>query len=740
MDGNGVAPCPAGFTYNPTTGQACTSDQRITVLYPNGSEAFLTSATIPVTFSTTLPVGTRYEISIVGKAYDAQVASGVVTATEKQSLTISIPSNVLPTNYTQGSYRIRVNSTDCSITCYQDQSDQDFTITSGAVLRPLSSEQILARLALVIKNRFFQQTGTALYDSNFDLDNSGTIVAADYSIIAGLSNLSAADFEAVKTKILNAVQSRFFQQQGTDRYIAELDVTGDSKILAEDYSAIKAALESTRGCAPGVVYNNLTGQPCPTTGQPSVTVLSPNGGEYWNLAQMMVNNFISTAVNWNIQNTTGTVNLDVDLLKGSNSVARFGTFNLTKNGPDSSTVLLTPGMPISSGSDYRIKLTLTSSSGTVLATDVSDNYFTVINDTSVPIPAHNVSVSNTSSTYTMINAGSQTPYSSTVTFRFTLSNNGTNDAYILRDIPKLVMYSSTAASASLSLLTSDSTSIADISSYYIIPSGTSRTFTLAGTMDNRGGSIGVKTLKINSITYYDRTFAQAVGINTGLENLVVAVNLDSGAVVVPASYNLSATASANGSISPSGTVTVAKGSSATFVMTPNPGYQVSNVIVDGVSMGYLTVYAFSNVTASHSIYVTFSQLPVVTPSVDTTAPTTPVSITSSIVSSSQINISWPASSDATGVVGYRVYKNGVQVGTTVGTSYALTGLSANTTYTITVAAYDAAGNASAQSTIKSVTTPAAPSVSPSASPSSQPAAASQGGYTLIDLVKGLFSN
>jgi len=49
------------------------------------------------------------------------------------------------------------------------------------------------------------------------------------------------------------------------------------------------------------------------------------------------------------------------------------------------------------------------------------------------------------------------------------------------------------------------------------------------------------------------------------------------------------------------------------------------------------------------------------------------------------------------VAGYRVYRNGSQVGTTAGTSFTDTGLSGSTRYTYTVAGYDAAGNVSAQS-------------------------------------------
>jgi hypothetical protein len=90
---------------------------------------------------------------------------------------------------------------------------------------------------------------------------------------------------------------------------------------------------------------------------------------------------------------------------------------------------------------------------------------------------------------------------------------------------------------------------------------------------------------------------------------------------------------------------------------------------------------------------------------DTTVPSTPTNLTGSAVSSSQINLSWSASTDNVGVTGYKIFRNGTQIATVSGTSYSNTGLAANTTYSYTVAAYDAAGNTSAQSTAKSVTTP-----------------------------------
>src|SRR5206468_2475353 len=100
------------------------------------------------------------------------------------------------------------------------------------------------------------------------------------------------------------------------------------------------------------------------------------------------------------------------------------------------------------------------------------------------------------------------------------------------------------------------------------------------------------------------------------------------------------------------------------------------------------------------------------PPPDTTPPSVPTGLTASAVSSSQIKLSWAASSDNVGVSGYRVYRNGTQIATTSATSFPNTGLSPSTTYTYAVAAFDAAGNLSAQSSPASATTPAAPDTTP----------------------------
>jgi hypothetical protein len=71
-------------------------------------------------------------------------------------------------------------------------------------------------------------------------------------------------------------------------------------------------------------------------------------------------------------------------------------------------------------------------------------------------------------------------------------------------------------------------------------------------------------------------------------------------------FTLTGSAGVGGSISPSGTLTVNYGSSHTYSISPNTGYQISNVLVDNVAVGTPSVYTFNTITASHTIAVSFS--------------------------------------------------------------------------------------------------------------------------------------
>ncbi len=71
-------------------------------------------------------------------------------------------------------------------------------------------------------------------------------------------------------------------------------------------------------------------------------------------------------------------------------------------------------------------------------------------------------------------------------------------------------------------------------------------------------------------------------------------------------YSITASAGSGGTISPSGTTEVVSGGSQSYTITPNAGYHISDVLVDGSSVGAVGSYTFSNVTANHTIAATFA--------------------------------------------------------------------------------------------------------------------------------------
>lgn len=90
---------------------------------------------------------------------------------------------------------------------------------------------------------------------------------------------------------------------------------------------------------------------------------------------------------------------------------------------------------------------------------------------------------------------------------------------------------------------------------------------------------------------------------------------------------------------------------------------------------------------------------------ETTPPTVPSGVTTTPVATTQIDISWGTSTDTgSGLSGYQLFRDNVQIATTSATTYSDTGLTASTTYSYNVTAYDLFFNISARSATSSTTT------------------------------------
>ena len=162
--------------------------------------------------------------------------------------------------------------------------------------------------------------------------------------------------------------------------------------------------------------------------------------------------------------------------------------------------------------------------------------------------------------------------------------------------------------------------------------------------------------------------------------------------------------------------TVTTGQTATFSVTATGTAPLSyqwkkngTTISGATSLSYTTPATTSSdngaqfaVVVSNTAGSLTSSAATLTVSSGTTPPSVPTGLSALAASSSQINLTWNASTGS--VAGYKILRGGSQVGTSTTTSYSDAGLAASTSFTYTVAAYDAAGNTSAQSAGASATT------------------------------------
>jgi hypothetical protein len=125
-----------------------------------------------------------------------------------------------------------------------------------------------------------------------------------------------------------------------------------------------------------------------------------------------------------------------------------------------------------------------------------------------------------------------------------------------------------------------------------VNNGTNQQFIIAPNTGYHIDSVIVDGAKVDSTTSY--TFLSVTSNHT--IRAVFAIN----------QFTIAASAGINGSISPSGTVIVNYNTNRHFTVTPNTGYHVDSLIVDGIKTDSTTSYTFTNVNANHTIRSVFA--------------------------------------------------------------------------------------------------------------------------------------
>src|SRR5205085_3948028 len=125
-----------------------------------------------------------------------------------------------------------------------------------------------------------------------------------------------------------------------------------------------------------------------------------------------------------------------------------------------------------------------------------------------------------------------------------------------------------------------------------VPHGGSQSFTITANSCYVIGDVLVDGNSVGAVSSYTFTNVTA--------NHTIAASFAIGTQTITASPG------AGGSISPSGSVTVNCGAAQTFSIAADPCYSIADVLVDGSSVGAVSSYTFTNVTAGHTIAASFS--------------------------------------------------------------------------------------------------------------------------------------
>jgi glucose/arabinose dehydrogenase len=177
------------------------------------------------------------------------------------------------------------------------------------------------------------------------------------------------------------------------------------------------------------------------------------------------------------------------------------------------------------------------------------------------------------------------PVSSTTTIKAIAYASGMSDSPVSSATYNILASYTISASAGANGSISPSGSVS-------VTQGANQIFAITPNSGNVVADVTVDGTSVGAVTSY--TFSNVQSNHT----------ISATFAPVP-TFTITASAGANGSISPSGAVTVNQGASQAFTIAPSAGYTVSSVTVDGTSVGAVTSYTFTNVQANHTISAAF---------------------------------------------------------------------------------------------------------------------------------------
>jgi hypothetical protein len=125
-----------------------------------------------------------------------------------------------------------------------------------------------------------------------------------------------------------------------------------------------------------------------------------------------------------------------------------------------------------------------------------------------------------------------------------------------------------------------------------VTAGASKTYTITPSAGNRISDVVVNGVSVGAVTSY--TFTNINKNSTILSKFEAA------------SYTITANAQGQGVLSPSGVVSVTAGASKTYTITPSSGNRISDVVVNGMSVGAVTFYTFTNINKNSTILAKFA--------------------------------------------------------------------------------------------------------------------------------------